>query len=559
MAPRRSVDSSLWLSKPPSSNIHTSMGSTPFRLDSRLLAKRSAKVATLLNEKPNEDPCNLLQDIPADPETLELLARFCHGFDVNMSSENIIPLICLAEHLVMTESHSTNNLLKKARVFFEQRILPSWNECIKSLLSADHVFQQAMQLHLLDACVESLTRKALAHPNLLGDPTRDLKIDADGKEDSYAHGCRMNARRRLFVCNWKSEELSSLPVHLYEPIIQRMIQHGMPPEYVTGSLLQYINRWICSDGMERSSQREVVEAVERLLPSHKNLLSCTLLFEMLSIAITLDASFLCKNGFEIRIGKQLDQASVKDLFIPTSLCYKQVEYDIESVRRIMQSFYKNFTGADASGLVKVAKLMEDFLAEAASDGDLKTGDFIALADLSVSASTGTNRYSDGIYRAVNIYLDKHRCLTESEREDVCQVLDFNKMSPEARQHAAQSQILPLRAVVQSLFISQLQLQDVITTQTLQHSGESVKMTRVEEGGRKLVRDEEDNTEFGGDKLDKKLLEFEERAEMEENCYCHKLKKEKVSLWREMKRKFGCITSMHDCDCQMKKKNKVYPK
>ncbi|GAB4844210.1 hypothetical protein Ancab_037576 [Ancistrocladus abbreviatus] len=312
MAPSRSVDSSSWLSKPTStSNIHPSRGVTPFRLDRRLLAKRSARVAALLIEKPNEDACGLLHDIPGDAETFELVARFCHGFDVNLST-------------------SSGRWLRRV-------------SCQKGI--------------------------GLSKP--LGEPARELTSDRNGEEDS----CR----------KWK--KLASLPLHLYEPIIQGMIQHGMPPDYVAGSLLQYIKRWICSDNMERScSQREVIEAVERLLPSHKNILSCTLLFEMLSIAINLDASFLCKNGFEISdrktTGPGICQGSLHTCL--SLLC------------------------TDASGLARVAKLMEEFLAEAASDGELKPSDFLSLADLSVSASEGTNHCPDGIYRAVDIYLDKHR-------------------------------------------------------------------------------------------------------------------------------------------------------
>ncbi|GMH00680.1 hypothetical protein Nepgr_002519 [Nepenthes gracilis] len=547
MALSRSVEPFSWQIKPEStSHIRIGIGGVPFTLDKRLLAKRSARLATLLDDTPHEDLGRLLHNIPADLETLELIARFCHGFDINMSSENIIPLICLADYLKMTENHSANNLLKAAHVFFEQKILPSWNESIKSLHSAGHTFQQAMQLCLVDACSESLTAKALANPGLLGDPATDLKLDGEDKEDHHRYGKYIqficNARQRLFVCGRKSEELTSLPLHLYKHIIERMIHGGVPQKNIARSLCLYVKRWICSFRMQRDSQREVIEVVERLLPCKKDLLPCSLLFEMLRISIALEASFVCRNGLEIRIGKQLGQAMVKDLFIP-SVCYSnQVECDVETVRRIMQSYFENFESSDASGLVKVAKLMEDFLAETARDGGLKVSAFVSLAEMASSASVGTDRCCDGIYGAVDIYLDKNQHLTESERVNACRVLDFHKMSPRACEHAAQNQRLPLRVTVKALFASQLQLRDAITKEA-QQSDYGSGITRVgEEDEGNLGSDEEERIEIE-EKMNRRLLESEERGDVEEQCCCHKQKK--VSLWREMKKKFCCMSGLND--------------
>ncbi|KAM1607242.1 hypothetical protein ACFX1Z_027849 [Malus domestica] len=97
-----------------------------------------------------------------------------------------------------------------------------------------------------------------------------------------------------------------------------------------------------------------------------------------------------------------------------------MQYEIGCLRRILKDLYGSFTSSDVSGLVAVAELIEEFLAEIASDIDLKIGTFVELAEMSIAASLGIQRTSDGIYRAVHIYLDKHRHLTEMERQEVCQ-------------------------------------------------------------------------------------------------------------------------------------------
>ncbi|GAB2224337.1 hypothetical protein Drorol1_Dr00005092 [Drosera rotundifolia] len=474
------------------SNTRIAVGDPGLTFDKKLLSKRSARIASLLEESPQEDISLSKFNIPIDPEASELVARFCHGLTVNMATENIIPLICLADYLKMTESHST------------------------------------MQLRLIDACSESLTRKALASPSLLGQPSNEITMDPVCVVHQAGQGHRPSARRRLFICDSKPEELISLPVHIYEPIIERMGHGGVPLEYIICSLCQYVKKWVCSNNKDRKSQREVIEAVERLLPCNKDLLACGLLFELLNIAIELDASFRCRHGIEIRIGKQLDRATVRDLTIPSTIpLSKEVEPDVESLKRILQSYYASITNPDHMGLVKVAKLMEDFLAEAATVADLKKSEFIKLSEMSVSSSLVAGCCLDGVYRAVDIYLTKHQDLTELEKEQVCSVLEFNKMTHEACDHAAQNQQLPLRAVVQVLFLNQLKLRDVIH------------------------KDDESMT--------KGLLESDDDRDMDmKHCHCVRKKKPIANLWQEVKRKFGCLGVTDECQIHVKKKKKVHP-
>ncbi|XP_021895416.1 BTB/POZ domain-containing protein At5g17580 [Carica papaya] len=415
MTERYNRNASSWLMKSAASSadVRFNINGVPFSLDRELLAARSAKVSTLLKRNSPELLPHLLQDIPADPETFEIVARFCHGFEPELSSESIVPLICLAYYLGMDESHSTNNMLTKALTFFEQRVLPSWNETIKAFRAAETVFQQAVDLGLVDACLKSIVAKTLLDPCFLGESIKTSVNEDDSDDDANKY--RPNARRRLFVPDWQPENLITLSLQLYELVIHAVNQHGVPSEHIAASIFQYANRWVLSgntvgDNMlvYKNFKRDVIEAVETLLPQQIGLVACSFLFEMLHCAIIFEASSDCRTGFEIRIGKQLDQATVKDLLIPVQGYAREMQYDVECVRRILKIFYSNFSTADISGFLKVSELMEGFLAEVANDIDLKADTFISLAEMSVAASFGTQRTSDGIYRAIDIYLDKHR-------------------------------------------------------------------------------------------------------------------------------------------------------
>ena len=54
-------------------------------------------------------------------------------------------------------------------------------------------------------------------------------------------------------------------------------------------------------------------------------------------------------------------------------------------------------------------------------------------------------------------MQHHPWLAETERENLCRLLDCQKLSLEACTHAAQNERLPLRVIVQVLFFEQLQL------------------------------------------------------------------------------------------------------
>lgn len=512
---------------------------------------KSSKIASLLKENYKANLYSILRDIPTTPETFELVARFCHGYDVHMSAENVIPLICVAEYLGMTESHSKNNLLDQSLLFFQEKILPNWNETIKAFRTTETILQKAIELGIIDACLHSIVTNALSNPRILGDPIK--RACFDDSEDDHDENYRPNPRRRLFELDWQYEDLTTLSLKLYEPVICEMSKLGVPLEYVVSSLCKYAEKWVLSEEgkIPISYQREIIEAVERLLPhDERGLVPCTSLLKMLRCCIYLEANSKCRNGFEMRIGEQLDQATVEDLLIPSQGYAKEVQYDVECVKRMLKHFYGNIKSSNLSKFNAVAELMEDFLVEVASDIDLKLQTFITIADMSCATSLGTHRSSDGIYRGIDIYFEKHKHLTESEKQQVCQVLDIQKMSPEACEHAAKNERLPLRVVVQVLFFSQLHLRDTMNMKEVQSSDDR-------------SRKEEDAGIEEMDRMSKKVMELETecckmRKDIEKGCNL-KVKKEKVSLWKEVKRKFGCSNSFTDCNCQGKKKKKVDPK
>ncbi|KFK25981.1 hypothetical protein AALP_AA8G187700 [Arabis alpina] len=524
-----------------STDLHICLKGVSFHLHKELLAKRSAKVSLLLERNEINKLRWILKDLEADPESFELVARFCYGYKFKFSSDNIVTVLCIAYYLEMNEQHSSNNLLGKASEFLEQRVLPVWNETVIALRSGDKSLDKLNDVGLVDLLFDSLIGKASYDPRLLGELIKNIE-----ENDDY----RPNPRRRLFDIDWKSEDLITLPLRLYESLmIRAMKSRSIPLEYIVSSVCKYAKKWVFD--VEESipgQKREAIEAVERLLPHQRGLISCEILFELLKQSICLEASPECRNGFHMRISKQLDIAKSTDFKILSRGYGEKADSfeDIKLVKTVIKSFYSNYineNSEDDSGFVKVAELLEEFLFLAASESSLKLEDFVELAETTVTISEGVLSYSDGIYRAIDVFLESHRYLTESEKMEACKVLECNKLSQEGCEQAAKNQRLPLRIVVQVLFVSQLLIRDTVTKE-IKGTEEKVDEQEEEEEEESGVSSDEDEME----KMSNKLLGLEI-----ENHECKK--KKKTSVWRQVKRKFGCLTSssVDACTCHVKRK------
>lgn len=513
-----------------------------------MLAKRSSKVSSLLERNEIDELRLILRDLEVDPETFELVERFCNGCEFKFTSDTIVSVLCIAYYLGMNEEQSSNNLLGKASEFLEQRVLPSWSETVNALRSGDKSFDKLTDVGLVDLFFDSLIEKASYDPRLLGELIKN-RVETD----DY----RPNPRRRLFVIDWKSEDLITIPLRLYEPLMIRAIKsRSIPVEYIVLSVCKYAKKWVLDAEESLSGQkREAIEVVERLLPHQRGLISCELLFESLKHSIWLEANSECRNGFMIRICKQLDMAKSTDLKILSRGYGEKAEgyENIELVKTVVKSFYTYYANEDSenvSHFVKVAKLSEEFLFLAASEASLKLEAFVELAEMTVAISQGILSYSDGIYRGIDEFLESHRYLTESEKMEVCKVLECSKLSQEGCERAAKNQKLPVRIVLQVLFVSQLQIRDTVAKE-IKGMEEKVDEEEEEIG----VSSDEDEME----KMSNKLLGLE--IENDE-CVVHrwkKTKKKKISVWGQVKRKFGCLTSssfsVDACTCDVKKKKK----
>lgn len=130
----------------------------------------------------------------------------------------------------------------------------------------------------------------------------------------------------------------------------------------------------------------------------------------------------------------------------------------------------------------------------------------------------------------------HPWLTDSEREQLCRLMNCQKLSLEASTHAAQNERLPLRVIVQVLFFEQLRLRTSISgwffvsdnLENGQHHSGNFGLTNSDT--------RQGETAEGNENLRERLLDLEKECSSIRN-ELQKLTKTKKS-WSIFPKRFG---------------------
>ncbi|KAG9158759.1 hypothetical protein Leryth_013651 [Lithospermum erythrorhizon] len=456
-----------------------------------------------------------LPNFPGGSEAFEGAAKFCYGVKIDLTPLNVAPLRCAGEYLQMNDEFSEDNLISKTERFFTQSVLRSIKDTIKALHSCEKMLSLAEELGIVERCIDAIATKAsTTDPSIFGWPINDGQMNA-----------RKNGKNSATTSDSWFEELGHLNIQLFKRLIFAMKNEDVSPEILESCLIFYakkhfpgisrINRKPPSSSsttiLSEHDQRELLEFVIANIPIGRTTTPSTItryLFGLLRTVNILKASESCRARLEMKIGAQLDQATLDDLLIPSYSYLNETLYDVECIERILRCFLEGFgqgttsinvvdgDGGDGGGsrsttLMLVGKLVDGYLSEIASDANLKVDVFYQFA---ISLPDHARLYDDGLYRAVDVYLKAHPWLSEAEREKICGVLNCQKLTLEACTHAAQNERLPLRAVVQVLFFEQLQLRQAIAGSLLSSDmmPPPLENSQPFEGGAEEAYDEDDN-------------------------------------------------------------------
>lgn len=459
------------------------------------LVSKCGKIARALEESKNTDNKTLtmvLEEFPGGCDAFLIAAKFCYGSRVELTARNVILVHCAAEYLEMTDEFGEGNLLSRSESFFHKNTLRNWKDCILALQSSEPVLPRAEKLHLVGKCLNALSMMVCTDPSLFGWPMMMYGSFQSPGGSILWNGINTGARIRSSESDWWFEDISYLSVSLFERLIKTMQARGIRPESLAGAIMYYsrkhlpgLGRWQGGQGGKTRTvasfsltpatidQRVLLESIEKLLPDKKGKSYCRFLLGLLRVALILNVNQTCKDSLERRIGMQLELATLDSLLIPTysdsdalynTDCIEQIVHYFISTESNLTSFSPSSRDLQASASPssessrKVAKLVDSYIAEIASDVNLKPEKIRRLAEALPESS---RLFHDGLYRALDIYFKAHPWLSDREKEELCNIIDYQKLSIHACAHASQNDRLPLRVVLQVLFFEQLHLRTAL--------------------------------------------------------------------------------------------------
>ncbi|XP_078160559.1 BTB/POZ domain-containing protein At1g03010-like [Carex rostrata] len=460
-----------------SSDLTVEVGTSSFALHKFPLVSRSGKIRKLLSEARDSKITKLnLNGTPGGAQSFELAAKFCYGVNTEITISNVAMLHCASHYLLMTEEFSDKNLESKTETFLRENVMPSTSNSISVLHSCESLLPTSEEIGLVNRLVHSITTNVCKEQLSSGlskleqnSPLKPLEVNNP---------------------DWWGKSLSILGLDLFQKVLSSVKSKGLKQETVSRILMNYAQSSLqgvmvrdlnsCKgsfiDVETVKKQRLIVETIVGLLPaqSRKSPVPLAFLSGLLKTANMVSASNTCKGDLEKRIGLQLDQAILEDILIPVNTQNgHHTLYDTDSVVRIF-SIFLNFDEEEDSNnacydfdsprspkqslILKVSKLMDSYLAEIALDSNLMPSKFISLSEL---LPDHARVVTDGLYRAVDIFLKVHPNIKESERYRLCKTIDCQKLSQDACSHAAQNERLPVQMAVQVLYFEQIRLRNAL--------------------------------------------------------------------------------------------------
>lgn len=359
-----------------------------------------------------------LLSLPGGAESFELAAQFCYGINFEITPANVAHLCCVSDYLEMTEQYSKDNLSSRAEEYLESVVCKNLEMCVEVLQQCENLLPLADELRVVTRCIDGIASKACVEQ--IASSFSRLEYSSSGR-------LHMSKQTKLDI-DWWIEDLSVLRVDLYERVITAIKCRGVRPESIGASLVNYAEKELIKKSSywnqpttqpTAEQERLVVETIVSLLPVEKSAVPITFLFGMLRSAVMLDCSVACRLDLEMRIGSQLDIATLDDLLIPSFRHAGDTLFDVDTVHRILVNFSQQDesdedvmdddsvfesdspSSPSQTALFKVSKLVDSYLAEIAPDANLKLNVFMAIAE---ALPEHARTIHDGLYRAIDVYL-----------------------------------------------------------------------------------------------------------------------------------------------------------
>ncbi|RLM51073.1 hypothetical protein C2845_PMPSC038590 [Panicum miliaceum] len=414
----------------------------------------------------DEEPVPVaLHDIPGGEEAFELCAKFCYGISISISAANLVPAMLAARFLRMTEAVAKGNLVAKLETFFDSCVLQGWKDSVAALQAAWRISGWS-ESRIVQPCIDSIVEKILMPPSKV---TWSYTYTRPG----YTRKPHQSVPK-----DWWTEDISELDIEVFRSVISTVrASRLLPPPLIGEALHVYACKHLVdplragavanggvlhqaqSSAAEETlaKQRRVLESIVTMIPGEPGSVTGRFLLRLLRVANYVSASSSTRAQLIRQAGSQLDEARAADLLIP--LPSDPQAYDVGAAEAVLEHFLAQFQRPAApderrrmsTAMDKVAKIFDEYLRTIALDRDFPVAKFVDLVECLPDIARSDH---DGLYYAIDIYLKEHPELSKADKKRLCRLIDCRKLSPDVRAQAISNDRMPLRTIVQLLFVEQ---------------------------------------------------------------------------------------------------------
>ncbi|KAL9242019.1 hypothetical protein vseg_016065 [Gypsophila vaccaria] len=443
-----------------------------FNLHKFPLIAKSGYFKRQLNEwQEVELPANF----PGGSETFEMIALFIYGSSTFIDPFNVASLKCASEFLDMTEAYAPGNLSVRTDLYLNQVVLQSWDDTLIVLQKCQTLLPWAEDLLIVSRCIESLAFMACME---ILDPERKRERPIASLEALSRRPWSSEIVKEIVSQDLWIKDLIALQFGFFRRIVCSLRRQGMREKFVSPIIVFYANKWILSKKTRQfweclcdKEGDNVTNSSEKVMETLKDMLDLLLVGEKPSRAVPVGFYFslLARclelgglNDERVRLQVQIVQllplAHMEDFLLPKK-SNEPVSSSVEV--SVMESIFTSYISSVATdqtppiGNTIVAELWDLYLALVAQDPSMTAEKFTNLVEVVPLSYRNSH---DHLYRAMNVYIVAHPNLSQEEKSAVCKYLICHKLSQEVCIEAVQNQFMPLRLVVQALFVQQLNTQ-----------------------------------------------------------------------------------------------------
>ncbi|KAG2314137.1 hypothetical protein Bca52824_017259 [Brassica carinata] len=440
-------------------------GEYTFFINQDVISKYSVSLRKMIKQskkkrnKKTKDPEIItieIDEFPGGPDGFELVSRFCYnegGISIDVS--NVSTLYCCSVFLGMTEKLCFSNLLLQTETFLEEVFYGSWSDIVLTLKNCEQVFLHADSYGLVDklifAALTKISRSSEAFSSSSSSPSSAKNTpESDKRSNLQTVSCARSNE-------WWFDDMSSLSpliilkliriIGAYKTNVKSLVQTKFLLHYLKTRLqTKSRNTELMKNKLKYSELADT--AVRRVVLAGKTDFSCRKLLCVLRVLSSFSLSRESKTGLETLIGEMLDQATLDDLLIPAAGGSRESGfYNVDLVIRLLKVFVRNIEDEGESKMKEVGRLIDKYLREISPDQNLKVSRFLGVAE---SLPDSARDCFDGVYRAIDIYLQSHPNLTPEDRTNICRCLNYKKLTLENCRQLARNPKIPPDVAIQAL-------------------------------------------------------------------------------------------------------------